>query len=48
LQATFRTQGGKQTTVDLKGAEPEYSGDLAIDSSAKEFFDQVWKLAHCR
>jgi VWFA-related protein len=48
LQATFRTQNGKQTTVDLKGAQPEYSGDLAIDSSAKEFFDQVWKLAHCQ
>jgi len=39
LQATFRAQDGKQATVDLKGAQPEYSGDLAVDSTAKEFFD---------
>jgi hypothetical protein len=48
LQATFRAQDGKQATVDLKGAQPEYSGDLAVDSTAKEFFNQVWKLAHCQ
>ncbi len=48
LQATFRTENGKQATVDLKGAQPEYSGDLAVDPTAKEFFNQVWRLAHCQ
>jgi hypothetical protein len=36
------------STVDLKGAQPEYSGDLPVDSTAKAFFERVWRLAHCQ
>jgi hypothetical protein len=48
LQIMFRDRNGKQLTIDLKGSQPEYSGNLSVDATAKDFFDQVWKLSHCR
>lgn len=48
LQIMFRDHNDKQLTIDLKGSQPEYSGDLSVDATAKDFFDQVWKLSHCR
>ena len=48
LRYTFHNHNGKVLTVDLKGDHPEYSGDLAIDPSAKLIFDQVWKSGHCQ
>jgi VWFA-related protein len=47
LQFTFRNHNGKVATVDLNGVQPQYSGDLPVDSSARTFFDEVWKLCHC-
>jgi hypothetical protein len=45
----FRFQGaeGRVAVVDLSGAEPQYSGALPVDASAKPFFTLVLKLAHC-
>jgi hypothetical protein len=32
----------------LGGSAPVYSGELPVDSSARAFFDYLWKLAHCQ
>ena len=47
LQLIFWNANGKSVTVDLKGSQPEYSGDLPVDSSARGFFAQIWRLGHC-
>lgn len=48
LQLKFHNHDGKVVTVDLKGEEPAYDGDLIVDPSARQLFDQVWKLSHCQ
>ena len=48
LKFTFHNHNGKVATVDLKGGQPDYSGDLPVDSLAKSLFDQVWKSSHCQ
>ena len=45
---TFRNPTGPSALVELDGERPEYSGDLPVDTSAKEFFDYLWKLVHCQ
>ena len=45
---TFRNLTGPSAQVELGGDRPEYSGDLPVDRSAKEFFDYLWKLVHCQ
>jgi hypothetical protein len=47
LQMTFRDTQGRSVTIDLKGNDPQYSGDLPVDPGAKMFFSELWKLAHC-
>jgi VWFA-related protein len=47
LRLRFRNPAGKLAVVDLTGAQPDYSGELRVDSSAKLFFDRVWALSHC-
>jgi VWFA-related protein len=39
---------GPGVLVDLRGAEPQYTGDLPVDPDARAFFSQVWKLCHCQ
>lgn len=48
LRFTFHNHNGKVVVVDLKGDQPVYLGDLAVDPEAQSFFDQVWKLSHCQ
>jgi VWFA-related protein len=48
LHFSFGNPTGQTAMVDLTGSEPQYSGDLAVDSSAKPFFEALWYLCHCR
>ena len=48
LQFIAGNHDGKVLTVDLKGDQPQYTGDLPVDPTAKAFFDRVWRLAHCQ
>jgi VWFA-related protein len=48
LHFTFHNHQGKMAVVDLKGDQPSYLGDLAVDPSAQALFDLVWKAAHCQ
>ena len=48
LQFIAGNHDGKVAIVDLKGAQPEYSGDLPVDATARAFFDRVWRLSHCQ
>jgi hypothetical protein len=48
LAFVFRSLAGSAAAVDLTGNEPQYSGDLPVDPDARQFFDEVWKLCHCR
>jgi VWFA-related protein len=48
LRFTFHNHTGKMVVVDLKGDQPVYVGDLPVDPTAQSFFEQVWKLSHCR
>jgi VWFA-related protein len=48
FQLAFRNPAGMGVVVDLAGDQPAYSGALPVDSSAKTFFDRVWKLCHCQ
>lgn len=48
LQLVIGNHDGKIATVNLKGARPEYSGDLPVDATARAFFDRVWRLSHCQ
>jgi VWFA-related protein len=48
LQFIVGNHNGKVVTVDLKGAQPQYSGDLPVDPTAQAFFDRVWRLSHCQ
>jgi len=47
LLLTFENQNGSRATVNLEGAQPEYSGTLPVDDSAKAFFSRLWYLCHC-
>jgi VWFA-related protein len=48
LRFAFRSPTGLMAVIDLTGDQPEYSGTLPVDSSAKDFFDRLWKLCHCQ
>jgi len=48
LHFSFGNPTGQTAEVDLTGSEPQYSGDLTVDSSAKPFFETLWYLCHCR
>ena len=48
LHFSFANPGGHTAVVDLTGSEPQYSGDLPVDPSAKPFFERLWYLCHCR
>jgi VWFA-related protein len=48
LQFIVGNHDGKIATVDLKGAQAAYSGDLPVDATAKTFFGRVWRLSHCQ
>jgi VWFA-related protein len=44
----FTDDSGHIASVNLKGDQPEYSGDLPVDPSAKPFFQRLWYSYHCR
>jgi VWFA-related protein len=45
---TFKRPDGSRALVNLGGDAPAYSGEIPVDSSARAFFDYLWKLAHCQ
>ena len=45
---TLRKPGGTRAQIDLGGGAPAYSGEVPVDSSARAFFDYLWKLCHCQ
>jgi len=47
LLLTFENQNGLSATVNLEGVQPEYSGTLPVDDTAKAFFARLWYLCHC-
>jgi hypothetical protein len=48
LRVVMGNPEGKIATVDMKGEQPQYLGDLPIDSSARAFFERVWRLTRCQ
>ncbi|MFZ3201707.1 MAG: VWA domain-containing protein [Candidatus Acidiferrales bacterium] len=48
LHFSFANPAGHTAVVDLTGSEPQYSGDLPVDPTAKPFFERLWYLCHCR
>jgi VWFA-related protein len=48
LVLTLSKQGSTGAIVDLGGDAPVYTGELPVDSSARAFFDYLWKLCHCQ
>ncbi len=44
----LRKPGGTRAQIDLGGTAPTYSGEVPVDSSARAFFDYIWKLCHCQ
>jgi hypothetical protein len=48
LQVVVGNHDGKIATVDLKGEQPQYSGDLPVDPTARVFFDRVSRLTQCQ
>jgi VWFA-related protein len=48
LEFKFIDPAGKFGVVDLRGAEPQYSGDLPFDASARAFFEDELALCQCR
>jgi len=48
FEFVFRNPSGLAVVVDLAGDRPTYSGGLGVDSSAKAFFDRVWRMCHCQ
>lgn len=48
LHFNFKNPTGQTAGVDLTGSDPQYSGDLPVDPSAKPFFETLWYLCHCR
>ncbi len=48
LTMTFTDLQGRAIKISLKGDQPEYSGTLPIDDSAKSFFGKLWTLTHCQ
>jgi hypothetical protein len=45
---TFRNPAGSGAVVELGGDAPAYSGNLPVETSARAFFDYLWKLCHCQ
>ncbi|MDR3720837.1 MAG: VWA domain-containing protein [Candidatus Acidoferrales bacterium] len=45
---TLRKPGGTRAQIDLGGSASAYSGEVPVDSSARAFFDYLWKLCHCQ
>jgi VWFA-related protein len=45
---SFRSPSGSGALVELGGESPAYSGNLPVDTSARAFFDYLWKLCHCQ
>ena len=48
LVLTLRKPDGHRAIVDLGAEAPAYSGDVPVDLSGQAFFDDLWKLCHCR
>jgi len=48
LLLTLRKPDGRKAIVDMSGDSATYSGDLPVDSAGRSFFDEFWKLCHCR
>jgi VWFA-related protein len=48
LVITLTKPGGTHAVIDLGGSAPVYAGEVPVDSSARAFFDYLWKLAHCQ
>ncbi len=48
LRLSFIDLTGSASVVDLKGEQPEYSGAIPVDESARPFFQQLWYLVHCQ
>lgn len=48
LVLTLRKADGRNAVIDLEGSAPVYSGELVVDTSARAFFDYLWKLCHCQ
>jgi VWFA-related protein len=48
LVLTLREPGGTRAVIDLGDSAPSYSGEVPVDSSARAFFDYLWKLCHCQ
>jgi VWFA-related protein len=48
LAFVLRSVSGPAVLVDVTGTEPQYTGDLPVDSDGRAFFSQVWKLYHCQ
>lgn len=48
LGLMLRDASGAGVLIDFTGAEPQYTGRLAVDPDARPFFEQVWKLCHCQ
>jgi VWFA-related protein len=48
LQVIVGNHDGRIATVDLKGEQTQYSGDLPVDPTARAFFDRIWRLARCQ
>jgi hypothetical protein len=48
LQFIVGNHNANTVTVDLKGNQPQYSGDLPVDPTAKALFDRVSRLSHCQ
>ncbi|HKS81242.1 MAG TPA: VWA domain-containing protein [Candidatus Acidoferrales bacterium] len=48
LEFRFIDADGRFGVVDLRGAEPQYSGDLPFDASARAFFEAELALCQCR
>ncbi len=44
----FQSPSAGNATVQLDGDAPVYGGTLPVDSTARAFFDYVWKLCHCQ
>jgi hypothetical protein len=48
LVLTLSKPGGARAVINLGGSAPAYSGEVPVDSSARAFFDYLWKLCHCQ
>ena len=48
LVLTLSEPGGARAVINLGESAPSYSGEVPVDSSARAFFDYLWKLCHCQ